>query len=163
LCAIDEFEGLADRYGQVYVDDVRSSASQAQSQSQSHTAECFYIDYPETDETKHLKRGLGLVTTISNNPPALGWIYVDKNTHELKYGNRSQSIEHVVGPWDWTDDEKTVTLEYKKGAFLAVEENGSGWGLYFDRDGDELECVLEEQGKLDNAFTPVVFRRKLIE
>lgn len=103
------------------------------------------------------------MTTISSNPPALGWIYVDQDTHELKYGNRSQSIEHVVGPWDWIDNEKTVMLENKKGAFVAVEEeDGSGWGVYYDRDEDELEGVLEEQGKLDNAFTPVVLRRKLV-
>lgn len=87
---------------------------------------------------------------------------MDKNTHQLKYGNRSQSIEHVVGPWDWTGDEKTVVLE-DKSAFVAVEEeDGSGWGVYFDRNGDELEGVLEKQGKLDNAFTPVVLKRNLI-
>ncbi|OJJ87816.1 uncharacterized protein ASPGLDRAFT_118073 [Aspergillus glaucus CBS 516.65] len=148
------------RDNKVYLDDAQSSTSQ----SQSHTAECFYVEYPETEETKHRKRGLGLVTTISSNPPALGWIYVDQDTHELKYGNRSQSIDHVVGPWDWIDDEKTVMLEDKKCSFVAVEEeDGSGWGVYFDRDGDELEGVLEEQGKLDNAFTPVVLRRRLVE
>lgn len=143
--------------GQVYLDDARSA-----NRVPGHTAECFYIDYPEIEETKHLKRGLGLVTTISDNPPALGWIYVDKNTHELKYGNRSQSIDHV-GPWDWSEgDERNLTLENKKGAFVAVEEGDGSWGVYFDRDEDELERVLEEQGKLDNAFTPVILRRRLV-
>ncbi|PLN86615.1 VPS28-domain-containing protein [Aspergillus taichungensis] len=128
----------------------------------SHTATTFYIEYPELDETKHLKRGLGLVTSISDNPPMLGWIYVNKDTHELKFGNRTDSVMQIPGPWDWADEERTVTLEDKKG-FFAVEEEGGGWAMYFDRDGDELERVLEEQGKLDNRFAPVILRRRLIE
>lgn len=92
----------------------------------------------------------------------LGWIYVNKDTHELKFGNRTDSVMQIPGPWDWTDEERTVTLEDKKG-FFAVEEEGGGWALYFDRDGDELERVLEEQGKLDNRFAPVILRRRLIE
>ncbi|KAG2421021.1 hypothetical protein HFD88_000637 [Aspergillus terreus] len=128
----------------------------------SHTAQAFYIDYPELEETKHLKRGLGLVTTISDDPPMLNWIYADKDTHELKYGNRSQSVAHVVGPWDWADEEKTVTLEQKRG-FVAVEEDDGAWAVYFDRSGDELEGVLGQQGKLDNAFAPVNLKRVLVE
>lgn len=128
----------------------------------SHTVTSFYIEYPELEETKHLKRGLGLVTTISDNPPMLGWIYVDKDTHELKYGNRTASVEHVVGPWDWTEDETTITLE-ESPDFYAVQEEDGDWAVYFDRDGDELEYVLEEQDKLDNAFAPIALKRKLIE
>lgn len=137
---------------------------------ETHTPTCFYIEYPEFEETKPLKRGLGLVTSISDNPPMLGWIYADKDTHELKYGNRSQSIEHVVGPWDWTadDGERTVTLERKKGFVAVLEGEGDGdggaaWRVYFDRDGDELEAVLGRMGKLDNAFTPVALKRTLVE
>lgn len=104
----------------------------------------------------------------------LGWIYADKETHELKYGNRSQSIEHVAGPWDWTadDGERTVTLERKKGFVAVLEDDGDGdgvgdggaaWRVYFDRDGDELEGVLGRIGKLHNAFTPVALERTLVE
>lgn len=92
----------------------------------------------------------------------LNWIYADKDTHELKYGNRSQSVAHVVGPWDWADEEKTVTLEQKRG-FVAVEEDDGAWAVYFDRSGDELEGVLGQQGKLDNAFAPVNLKRVLVE
>ncbi|KAJ5764874.1 hypothetical protein N7520_004433 [Penicillium odoratum] len=126
------------------------------------TSLAFYIEYPELEETKHLDRGLGLPTYVSADPPLLNWIYADVDTYELKYGNRSQSVEHVVGPWNWTEDEKTITLEGRD-AFIAVEEEEGEWALYFDRDGDELADVLEEQGLLDCAFVPVSLVRRIAE
>ncbi|KAE8148203.1 VPS28 protein-domain-containing protein [Aspergillus avenaceus] len=146
------------RNNKVYLDDPIPSRRK----TPSHTVTSFYIEYPELDETKHLKRGLGLVTSIADNPPMLGWIYVDEDTHELKYGNRSASVEHLVGPWDWTEDETTITLE-ESPDFFAVQEDDGEWAVYFDRDGDELEGVLEEQDKLDNAFAPITLKRILIE
>ena len=71
-------------------------------------------------------------------------------------------MEHVVGPWDWTEDEKTILLE-EKDAFYAVEEEEGQWALYFDREGDELVRVLEEKGMLDNAFVPVSLVRRIAE
>ncbi|KAJ5259262.1 hypothetical protein N7478_012243 [Penicillium angulare] len=126
------------------------------------TSLAFYIEYPELDETKGLDRGLGLPTYVSANPPLLNWIYADFETHELKYGNRTQSVDHVVGPWNWTEDEKTITLE-ESVAFVAVEEEEGEWALYFDRDGDELAAVLEEQGMIDCAFVPVNLVRRPVE
>jgi hypothetical protein len=142
----------------VYLDMV----DPAERQIPSFTALAFYIEYPELDETKHLDRGLGLPTYVCANPPLLNWIYADKDTHELRYGNRTQSVEHTVGPWDWTEDEKTLLLE-EKNAFYAVEEEEGQWALYYDRDGDELVRVLEEQDMLDNAFVPVSLVRKIAE
>ena len=89
----------------------------------------------------------------------LNWIYVDNTTLELKYGNRTASIQHIVGEWDWTEDEAGLTLEGWEG-FVAVEEeekDGLRWALYFDRDDDKLgkgkrvqwrevlECCLERR------------------
>lgn len=71
-------------------------------------------------------------------------------------------MEHIVGPWDWTKDERVILLE-EKDAFVAVEEEEGEWALYFDRDGDQLARVLEMQGKLDNAFVPVSLVRKVAE
>ena len=95
---------------------------------------------------------MGLVSTISEDPPLLNWVYIDKDTLELKYGNRTQSAPHTVGPWDWTDDQQSVTLEGWEG-FVAVEENGGVWVLCYDRQDDGLgalrgdrrilECSLE--------------------
>lgn len=41
-----------------------------------------------------------MVTTIADDPPFLNWVYLDKKTHEVKYGIRAESNPHVVGPWD---------------------------------------------------------------
>lgn len=68
----------------------------------------------------------------------LNWLYVDRNTLELKYGNRTQSREHHVGPWDWTEDEVGLTLEGWEG-FVAVEEGKKLWAIYFDRKNDQLK------------------------
>ena len=84
---------------------------------------------------------------------------MDNTTLELKYGNRTASIQHIVGEWDWTEDEAGLTLEGWEG-FVAVEEeekDGLRWALYFDRNDDKLgkgkrvqwrealECCLERR------------------
>lgn len=143
---------------QVYLDH----PNPADRSTPAFTALAFYIEYPELDETKDLHRGLGLPTYVSANPPLLNWIYADVNTHELKYGNRTQSVEHIVGPWDWTEDQRVITLE-ESSSFVAVEEEEGEWALYFDGDGDECEAILEEQGKLDKAFVPVQLVRRPAE
>jgi len=98
----------------------------------------FYIMYPDDDRDPKER---GLVTTISDDPPMLNWVYVDKDTLELKYGNRTQSINHIVGPWNWTDDEAGVTLDEFEG-FVAVEEeekeDGLKWAIYYDRWDDDF-------------------------
>jgi hypothetical protein len=84
----------------------------------------------------------------------LNWIYVDNASYALRYGNRSQSIAHTVGPWDWTEDESAVVLEGWEG-FVAVDESstmdeeawemtewgkeGLRWAVYYDRDDNGLE------------------------
>ncbi len=118
----------------------------------------FYIMYPDEERNPPER---GLVSTISVDPPMLNWIYVDKDSLELKYGNRTASIQHMVGPWDWTEDEVGLTLDGWEG-FVAVEEDedeesGLKWALYFDRCDDRLgkgkrvnrkrvlECSLERR------------------
>ncbi|KAH8433558.1 uncharacterized protein LDX57_011193 [Aspergillus melleus] len=141
----------------VYLDDPEESNRT----TPSHTTQAFYIEYPELDHMKHLDRGYGLVTSVTHIPPLLHWIYADKETHQLKYGNRSGSAEHIVGPWDWTDEETTITLEGNR-QFVAVQEEDGAWAIYFDRDRDDLEGVLEEQGKLDNAFAPIKLKKSMV-
>lgn len=144
---------------QAYLDDPSPSH---RSLKPSHTAQAFYISYPETEETKAHPRGLGLVSTVSDDPPMLNWLYADKDTHEVKYGNRTQSIAHVVGPWDWADEETTVTLE-KKDMFVAVEEEDGKWAVYFDRDEDWCERVLAERGLDGKRVVDIRIRRKMLE
>jgi hypothetical protein len=119
----------------------------------------FYIMYPDDDRSPPER---GLVTTISVDPPMLNWIYADKNTLELKYGNRTQSIQHIVGEWDWTEDEVGVTLDKWEG-FCAVEEeempDGLKWAIYYDRWDDDFG-----NGRLVNGKTrlPCSLERRLL-
>ena len=119
----------------------------------------FYLAYP--DDNRPYTRGL--VSTISVDPPMLNWIYVDKDTFELKYASRTGSIAHHVGSYDWTNEtndkqsgqrdrsakrrEKErvervggdcITFDDWEG-FLAVEEEPDKWALYFDLNDDGLK------------------------
>ncbi|KAI2633118.1 hypothetical protein GGS26DRAFT_590713 [Hypomontagnella submonticulosa] len=90
----------------------------------------YYLPYPE-------KSYEGLVSTISDDPPMLNWIYVDKDTYEVKYGVRADAQPHITGPFDCTRQDRRMTLEGWEG-FVAVEEFPGIWALYFDRDDDGL-------------------------
>lgn len=95
-----------------------------------------YFKYPDEREL------LGLVSTIADDPPMLNWIYVDTETKELRYGARKATIDHVIGPWYWTQDEHFLTLEGDHTQFCAKkqepgadEEGGGGgtrWCVYWD-------------------------------
>lgn len=94
----------------------------------------FYIAYPDPARTPVQ---LGLVTYVSDEPPALNWVYVDKETRQLRYGNRTESIAHEVGPWGWEAGEEGgaggVTFEGVEGA-VAVETE-EGWEVRWE-DGE---------------------------
>jgi hypothetical protein len=83
----------------------------------------------------------GLVSTISDDPPTLNWIYVDNKTLELKYGSRADTVGHLRGPFDWTEDEVGLTLEGWEG-FVAVEEKKDTWAVYYDRNDDRLDALI---------------------
>lgn len=104
----------------------------------SHTVAAFFIAYPDDEN----KPGDGLVSTISDDPPILNWIYADKDTLELKYGNRTQSLPHIVGHWDCTEDESGVLLKNKE-LWAAVEEEEGVWGLYYDKNEDALQGIVD--------------------
>lgn len=95
----------------------------------------YFLPYPDKSWGR---AGEGLVSTISDDPPQLNWIYVDADTYEVKYGNRAESADHIVGPWDCTKLDRRVTMEGWEG-FVAVREGPGNWALYFDRDDDALE------------------------
>ncbi|RYP59228.1 hypothetical protein DL769_008637 [Monosporascus sp. CRB-8-3] len=90
----------------------------------------YYLPYPDAQYE-------GLVSTISEDPPVLNWIYVDKNTYEVKYGVRAEAQENLTGPFDCTRQDRRMTLEGWEG-FVAVEEFPGIWALYFDRDDNGL-------------------------
>ncbi|KAJ7737079.1 hypothetical protein B0H16DRAFT_108128 [Mycena metata] len=121
------------RNKKLYLDD---SDPQHRQFPDGHPFSGFYIDYPVG------KKELGLVSTISVDPPELNWIYADASTLELKYGNKTASQDEIPGPWDWTDDQTAVTLDEWEGFVAAEEEAGNGvWVVHYDRDDDHLRTV----------------------
>jgi hypothetical protein len=67
----------------------------------------------------------------------LNWIYVDRNTLEVKYGIRKDAQPNLHGPFDSTRQDHRLTFETWEG-FCAVEEEPYLWALYFDRYDDGL-------------------------
>ncbi|KAI2780479.1 hypothetical protein F4815DRAFT_499746 [Daldinia loculata] len=102
----------------------------ANTTSSGHPFAGYYLPYPD-------KTYEGIVSTISDDPPMLNWIYVDKDTYEVKYGVRADAQPHITGPFDCTRQDRRMTLEGWEG-FAAVEEFPGVWALYFDRDDDGL-------------------------
>ncbi|KAF7335420.1 hypothetical protein MVEN_02194900 [Mycena venus] len=105
-----------------------------------HPFSGFYIEYPVG------KKPLGLVSTISKEPPELNWIYADSQTLELKYGNKTASQNHIPGPWDWTDDQEALMLDGWE-SLVALEESPGVWVVHYDRDDDHLSRVQRGKSK----------------
>ncbi|KAI4591546.1 hypothetical protein KJ359_013212 [Pestalotiopsis sp. 9143b] len=84
-----------------------------------------------------LRNSKGIVSTITHVAPILNWIYIDKDTYELKYGVRDFAQPNLTGPFDCTRQDRRMTFEGWEG-FVAVEETPEVWALYFDRDDDGL-------------------------
>jgi hypothetical protein len=112
------------------------TTAEGQPKSSQHLFAGYFLPYPDQDWGR---KGEGLVSTISDEPPQLNWIYVDQETYEVKYGLRQDSEQQLVGPWDCTPIDKRITLEGWEG-FMAVEDEGS-WALYFDRDDNGLRGI----------------------
>jgi hypothetical protein len=124
------FTNTVDKQLYIAVNTVNGQAKLSQ-----HPFAGYFLPYPDQDWGR---KGEGLVSTISNEPPQLNWIYVDQETYEVKYGPREDSENQLVGPWDCTRIDKRITLEGWEG-FMAVEEGEGSWALYFDRDDNGLQ------------------------
>lgn len=92
-----------------------------------------------------------------DDPPQLNWIYVDKDTYEVKYGLKTDTIGHHVGPWNVTPIDRRLNLDGWEG-FTVVEEEEGVWALYFDWDDDGLEGKVG----LDKRIMEVELSRKEI-
>ncbi|CAG7917120.1 unnamed protein product [Penicillium olsonii] len=103
----------------------------------------------------------GVVTITGEQPPTLRWVFLDANTHEMRWGGRPDSEGHVCGPFDWTKDEQFVKLDGWEG-WLAIRlpedqtrdqadtELGVGdgrdvWRLYFDQHDNGADLPLGTQ------------------
>lgn len=120
-----------------------SRGQDAEQETTGHLFSGFYLPHPvlQPEWARQGLKGEGLVSTIRDEPPDLNWVYVDRDTLEVKYGSRAESEGHLLGPWDCTERERRVTFEGWEG-FLAVEDapelHPGVWALYFDRENDAL-------------------------
>ncbi|KAK8029670.1 hypothetical protein PG993_010961 [Apiospora rasikravindrae] len=95
----------------------------------------FYFGYPGPENHQ------GLVSMASDDPPALHWIYASSETKALRHGPRKDTVDQIIGPWNWSEDEEWLVIEGSP-YFLAVEEeDGSGWALYYDQAGDLKQAL----------------------
>ncbi|KAJ5717621.1 hypothetical protein N7488_003267 [Penicillium malachiteum] len=92
----------------------------------------------------------GLVTISSETPPTLRWVFLDAETHEVKWGSKHQSDGQICGPFSWTKDEAYITLEDWEGWMavrdpsdearmkeeLGLEDCGDVWKMCFDQNDD---------------------------
>jgi hypothetical protein len=101
-----------------------------------HPFSGYYLPYPDSNFD-------GLVSTISDNPPQLNWIYLDKRTFQVSHGLRVEAEKHgFTGPWGarvCADGEIRFLMHNWEG-FIAVETTEPRlWGLHFDRFNDGLK------------------------
>lgn len=73
----------------------------------------------------------------------MNWIYVDKDTYEVKYGVRADAQPNITGPFDCTRQDRRLTFDGWEG-WCAVEEFPTIWALYFDKDDDGLRSKVAE-------------------
>lgn len=95
----------------------------------------YYLPYPDTKYE-------GLVTTITDVAPVMNWVYIDRETHEVKYGVRLDAQPNFTGPFDCTRQDRRLTFDGWEG-FCAVERAPGLWELYFDVDDDGLKGKVE--------------------
>ena len=94
-----------------------------------------FLPYPDTKYS-------GLVSSISEDPPVMNWIYVDRDTFEVKFGTRPYAEHNLNGPFDCTREERRLNFGGWEG-FMLVKE-GDFWALYFDRNNDDLKGKVAE-------------------
>jgi len=137
----------------------------------------LYLDHPDAPAPGHRFAGyyfpypsdaghLGLVSTIAEDPPMLNWIFVDKDTGEVRHGGRKDTLEHAIGPWGWSNDERWLTFEGQAAGFIAVEDpENKKWTVSLDRDRSLETSVLgrpaEAGGEARQRWAAVRLRRRM--
>ena len=120
--------------------------------------EGFYIEYPDDERPK--PPPLGLVTKVADDPPLMNWIYIDRDTSEIRHGNRTASRPHRVGEWgfsnddeaDFDDDEDPGGVEFDgEEKFVAVEpaagDTEGRWEVWWDQHDDHLRGKPNIKGR----------------
>ncbi|KAF2858113.1 hypothetical protein K470DRAFT_222014 [Piedraia hortae CBS 480.64] len=117
----------------------------------------FFLPYPSPSPP----HPLGMVSTISADPPLLNWIYIDRETNQVMYGNRTASIQHIVN-FGYNDEGNVLGGDEAWEGFVIVEdEMGKGkWSLFFDISDDRLRH-LPNRGK--RRTKEVFLKRRMLE
>ncbi|KAF2001993.1 hypothetical protein P154DRAFT_595611, partial [Amniculicola lignicola CBS 123094] len=113
------------RKGKLYIDTATEDGNPF-----GHPYAGYYLPYPD-------EKYEGIVTTITDVAPILNWVYIDKDTYEIKYGVRADAQPNFTGPFNCTRQDRRMTFDGWEG-WCAVEEYPSIWALYFDKDDDGL-------------------------
>lgn len=107
-----------------------------------HPFSGYFMPYPDSNFE-------GLVSTISDEPPQLNWIYLDTGSKilQMNHGLRKEAETGLTGPWGarvCSEGEIRFLMENWEG-FVAVETEEVGlWALCFDRYDDGLKGKLDE-------------------
>ncbi|CAG8900208.1 unnamed protein product [Penicillium egyptiacum] len=104
----------------------------------------------------------GFVTITGEQTPTLRWVFLDVNTHQMRWGGRPDSEGHTCGPFDWTKDEQCITLDgwegwlavrlpvddmrYQAETDLQISGGREIWRLYFDQNDDGADLPPGSQG-----------------
>lgn len=71
----------------------------------------------------------------------MNWVYIDKDTYEVKYGVRANAQSNLTGPFDCTRQDRRLTFDGWEG-WCAVEEFPTLWALYYDVDDNGLQSKV---------------------
>lgn len=81
-------------------------------------------------------------------------MYVDRDTHAVRYGTRKETVGQIIGPWGFNDSETILTLDGSTGGFFAKSISFQGtesWVVYWDRDVEShnaqnsVSCLLRRR------------------
>ena len=95
----------------------------------------YFLPYPGK---QWRRKGDGYISTVSEEAPQLNWVYLDKDTFEVKYGLRAEAEDYLVGLWNCTPVDKRLTFDGWEG-FTCVEVDRNVWQLFFDVEDNGLE------------------------
>ncbi|TAQ84061.1 hypothetical protein B7494_g7612 [Chlorociboria aeruginascens] len=125
-------------HGQVVLSNSRLYINGVSSTASAHPFAGYFLPYPDSTYE-------GLVSSITDVEPIMNWIYVDRETYQVKYGVRADSQLNITGPFDCTRQDRRLTIEGWEGFVAVREEAVEGkaiWALYYDRDHDGLKGKL---------------------
>ncbi|KAK6811655.1 hypothetical protein RU639_012599 [Aspergillus parasiticus] len=109
----------------------------------------------------------GLVAISGETPPTLRWVYLDKDTYEMRWGGKQDREGHIGGPFELTRDGDYIALnDTQRWLALRLEDT--------EQDGTEagagvwrLCCDWEENNgaslSIDTPSMPIYLRRVLAD